>query len=162
MFKDTHSGASPAVRLGIVAGLGIHLAIIVACVVSLGAYAFAAEPRGVLVENLTVAPEKRCERYDRNHYRMFVRTKRKAIENMGGDLYSPYTMKTYQNKNKVDADHIVALAEAHDSGACKWPTKRKRDFANDLDNVTLAPQALNRHQKRAKDAAEWLLSLIHI
>lgn len=29
-------------------------------------------------------------------------------------------------------------------------------FASDLDNLTLAAPALNRNQKGAKDAAEWL------
>lgn len=133
--------------------LGVLLGILFGLVVN---PASSAEPHTVLVENLTVAPENRCERYNRNHYRTEWRTKQLVIENMGGVLFSPYTLKTYRSAGGLDADHIVALAEAHDSGACSWSRAKKRKFANDLDNLTLATQRMNRYQKKAADAGQWL------
>ena len=32
----------------------------------------------------------------------------------------------------------------------------RREFAGDLLNLTLSDPAVNRHQKRAKDAGEWM------
>ncbi|MCY4510793.1 MAG: hypothetical protein OXG35_28095, partial [Acidobacteria bacterium] len=48
--------------------------------------------------------------------------------------------------------HIVALAEAHDSGLA--PSLRHA-LANDLDNQTEVDRAVNRSQKSDKDAADW-------
>ena len=53
----------------------------------------------------------------------------------------------------TDIEHIVALAEAHDSGI---DDDRRRDIASDLDNLTIADPTVNRSQKGARDAAEWM------
>jgi hypothetical protein len=37
----------------------------------------------------------------------------------------------------VDIDHLVPLAEAWRSGAGKWTTSRRTEFANDLTNPEL-------------------------
>ena len=50
----------------------------------------------------------------------------------------------------------MALSEAHDSGLCAADAATRYRFALDLDNLTLASSRLNRYEKRAKDAAEWL------
>ena len=53
---------------------------------------------------------------------------------------------------------MVPLKEAHQSGAPNWSRKRKRDYANDLDDpdtLIAVDRRLNR-QKGAKDPAEWL------
>ncbi len=55
-------------------------------------------------------------------------------------------------KAATDVDHVVALAEAHDSGLA--PSLRHA-FANDLRNQTVAVPAVNRYQKGDRDAAEW-------
>ena len=44
----------------------------------------------------------------------------------------------------------------HDSGLCSADAGTRRDFARDLDNLTLASPSLNRSQKSDKDAAEWM------
>ena len=49
-------------------------------------------------------------------------------------------------------EHIVALAEAHDSGIA---ADRRRDLASDLDNLTIADPTVNL-QKGARDAADWM------
>ena len=51
---------------------------------------------------------------------------------------------------------MVARSEAHDSGLCAADGRTKRQFANDLLNLTLAGPQVNRYQKVDKDAAEWL------
>ena len=51
---------------------------------------------------------------------------------------------------------MVARSEAHDSGLCAAAAETRRRFAQDLLNLTLAGPRVNRYQKRAHDAAEWL------
>ena len=69
---------------------------------------------------------------------------------------TPYSCTRFavdkNGKAQTDIEHIVALAEAHDSGLA--PSLRHA-LANDLDNQTVADRAVNRSQKSDKDAAEW-------
>ncbi len=57
---------------------------------------------------------------------------------------------------QTDIEHIVARSEAHDSGLCAATAQVRKDFAEDLLNLTHAAPFLNRRQKIAKDASEWL------
>lgn len=57
--------------------------------------------------------------------------------------------------DEVDVDHIVALAEAWDSGASGWTAAQLDQFAGDLDNLWLMTDNLNQ-SKSDKDPAEWL------
>ena len=50
----------------------------------------------------------------------------------------------------------MARLEAHDSGLCAATAETRRRFATDLLNLTLASSGVNRGQKSARDAAEWL------
>ena len=45
---------------------------------------------------------------------------------------------------------------SHDSGLCAADAATRARFARDLDNLTLASPRVNRHEKKAKDAAQWL------
>ncbi len=54
----------------------------------------------------------------------------------------------------AEIEHLVARKEAHDSGLCHAPRYRKRAFANDALNLTLATSPTNR-AKSSRDAAEW-------
>jgi len=51
-------------------------------------------------------------------------------------------------------DHIVALKEAYDSGASQWTNARKRQFANDRDNLWCLEASTNL-SKSDHDLAEW-------
>ena len=51
---------------------------------------------------------------------------------------------------------MVARSEAHDSGFCAANASTRTRFSRDLINLTLASPAVNRQQKGARDAAEWL------
>ena len=56
-----------------------------------------------------------------------------------------------------DIEHVVALSAAHDSGLCAASLAERARFARDLlDNFALATPRLNRHEKVARDAADWL------
>ena len=74
-----------------------------------------------------------------------------------GRVYTPYSCIpfdiTANGTAATDIEHIVALAEAHDSGIAD---DRRRAIASDLDNLTIADPTVNRSQKGARDAAEWM------
>ena len=73
-----------------------------------------------------------------------------------GQVYTPYSCLAFpitaDGTAATDIEHIVALAEAHDSGIADG---RRRDIAADLDNLTIADSAVNQ-SKSARDAAEWM------
>lgn len=50
----------------------------------------------------------------------------------GGTWYSAYDGLTFTDIADVSIDHVVALAEAWDSGASGWDAARRERFANDL------------------------------
>ena len=73
-----------------------------------------------------------------------------------GQVYTPYSCLPFTIRPGGDAgtdiEHIVALAEAHDSHI---QSDRRRIFASDLDNLTIADPRVNRALKRDSDAGEW-------
>ena len=88
---------------------------------------------------------------------------RKAVEArivaaLGG-VYGPYTGRWFASPRDTDIEHIVARSEAHDSVLCAADAARRRRFASDLLNLTLASPAVNRTHKNDKNAAEWLPEL---
>lgn len=103
---------------------------------------------------LVIAPENRCAPYVRSEYRYSPSIEIEIAEIQG--LISPYTGHKFTSLRESDVEHIVALSEAHDSGLCSATAEIKKQFAEDLDNLTLAEPRLNRYEKRAKDAGEWL------
>ena len=74
----------------------------------------------------------------------------------GGRVYTPYTCTQFDIRADgtaaTDIEHIVALAEAYDSGL---PQSQFQTFAGDVDNLTVADPAVNRNQKSDRDAGEW-------
>ncbi len=76
----------------------------------------------------------------------------------GGSWYSQYDGLTFTVPGDLDVDHVVALAEAWDSGASAWAAERRRDFANDV-GVPFALIAVSAGSNRSKsdlDPADWL------
>lgn len=104
---------------------------------------------------LTVAPESRCSAYDPGDYPYPQSVEDEIIAEMG-IVYSPYTGEWFDDQYETDIEHIVARSEAHDSGLCAANAATRRRFAKDLRNLTLANPRLNRYEKRARDAAEWM------
>lgn len=105
---------------------------------------------------LAVAPEERCSPYDRKRDYAYPQSVERDIVRRLGRIYGPYTNRCFGSTRETDIEHIVAAAEAHDSGLCRADAATRRRFARDLDNLTLASPRVNRQLKKAKDAAEWL------
>ena len=112
--------------------------------------------QGDLWRGIPVAPENRCSPYDRDDYPYSQSVELQIIAREGGQICSPYTNECFESRFDTDIEHIIAVSEAHDSGLCAASAATRAQFASDLRNLTLASPALNRNQKRAKDAAEWL------
>ena len=55
------------------------------------------------------------------------------------------TLGFYSNKKcKLEVDHVVALYDAHISGASSWPQAKKQKFANDRNNHLPSCSKINR------------------
>ena len=104
---------------------------------------------------LVVAPERRCTPYDADDYRYPQSVEDRIFDELGG-VYGPYTGRWFASKTETDIEHMVARSEAHDSGLCAADPATRRRFASDLLNLTLAGPRVNRYEKVAHDAAEWL------
>ena len=76
----------------------------------------------------------------------------------GGAWFDPYTGQVFAVAGDLDVDHMVPLAEAHESGAHAWDLAKRRDFANYLVDPghLMAVSASANRSKGAKDPAEWL------
>ena len=105
---------------------------------------------------LVVAPEDRCAPYDPDDYPYNQSVEERIVEQLNGLVYGPYTGTHFQDTGQTDIEHIVARSEAHDSGLCAADAEAKKRFSSDLLNLTLASPEVNRQQKSARDAAEWL------
>ena len=79
-----------------------------------------------------------------------------GLPKSGDQVYTPYSCTLFDIRDDgtaaTDIDHIVALAEAYDSGL---DSLRFREFAADTLNLTIAVPTVNRNQKSDKDAAGW-------
>ena len=75
-----------------------------------------------------------------------------------GEWFSYYDRVSWTAAGDVDVDHVVALAEAWDSGARTWTTTRRQSFANDLgDPRSLVAVTDNVNQSKGdQDPATWL------
>ena len=105
-----------------------------------------------------VAPEERCSPYDSDDYPYSPSVEPRIVDELGG-IYGPYTGTWFESIRETDIEHIVARSEAHDSGLCAATPATRAQFASDLLNLTLASPGVNRHQKVANDAADWLPDL---
>lgn len=77
----------------------------------------------------------------------------------GGEWFSAYDGRTVTQSSLLDVDHMVPLAEAWRSGAWKWTSAQRQEFANDLDLITnslIAVSASSNRSKGDKDPASWL------
>lgn len=74
---------------------------------------------------------------------------------LSGTWIGPYTGETFTDPAEVEIDHIVALEDAHFSGAGLWDQDKKRAFSNDLENLIASGRSANR-SKGSRDPAAWL------
>lgn len=137
-----------------------------------------AEPLAALLDALRVADEQRAG-YDRDLFEHWIdadgdgcSTRHevlieeaviapfvgKGCSLTGGSWFSLYDGLSFTDPGDLDVDHVVALAEAWDSGAFGWAAARRRAFANDLDVAfaLIAVSAGSNRSKSDKDPADWL------
>jgi hypothetical protein len=72
-----------------------------------------------------------------------------------GTWLLPYSGETTHNPQDIDVDHIIPLKWAHGHGGDKWLKERKREFANDSDNL-LATSSCENRSKGSKGPDAWL------
>lgn len=77
-----------------------------------------------------------------------------------GPWRCPYSGRFLQSESDVQVDHVVALAEAWDSGADKWSPEEYDAYANDLSfrHTLRAVDGSTNGSKLNKDPAEWMPS----
>ncbi|MEU4640535.1 HNH endonuclease family protein [Micromonospora sp. NPDC023814] len=159
----------------------VSLAAILAATLGLAQPAWAASYSASLttaVANLPVATEVRTG-YSRDLFRHWIdadgdgchtrnevliaeATTRPSISGTctlsGGRWYSYYDDAYWTLTSDLDIDHMVALAEAWDSGARNWTSSRRQAFANDLgDSRALVAVTDNVNQAKGdQDPATWM------
>ena len=76
-----------------------------------------------------------------------------------GRWYDPYDDRYFTNAvQQVQIDHFVPLFEAHNSGAWRWSSLRKRIFANTLNlpEQLIAVGGASNSAKGSSDPSEWM------
>ena len=109
---------------------------------------------------LTVQPEGPRAGYDRDAFgSAYGALEDEIIASLpkrGRQIFTPYTCTLYDIRADgtadTDIEHVIALAEAYDSGLAE---SQFRTFAGDLDKLTIADPPVNRDQKSDRDAGEW-------
>lgn len=71
-----------------------------------------------------------------------------------GQWVCPYTGKVFNKASDVDIDHIVPLKHAHNTGGANWSKEKKRQFANDSENLLVVEDNTNQ-AKGYKGPAKW-------
>ena len=76
----------------------------------------------------------------------------------GGDWYSVFDGQVTDNPSTFDIDHLVPLAEAHESGGWAWDEETRELYANDqaYAHSLIAVSASSNRSKGKRDPAEWL------
>jgi hypothetical protein len=136
-----------------------------------------------LLETLTVAPPSSTSDYDRDLFgQRWADVDRNGCDTrndilardltdkafrlgthdcvvIAGELADPYTAATITfakaQADKVQIDHVVALADAWVSGADRWNPETRLRFANDPLNLLAVDGSANQ-SKGADSAADWL------
>ena len=74
-----------------------------------------------------------------------------------GTWLSWYDETTITEASGVDIDHMVPLAEVHESGGWRWSYERRYAYANDLilPQTLTAVSASSNRSKGARDPAVW-------
>lgn len=124
---------------------------------------------------LTVAPEDdggvRYDRDDYDHYlgrdengcnlrdRILLEEAVRVISvtdrcDAQGEWWSWLDGRVIADESQLQIDHLVALAEAHRSGAWKWDEKQRSEFFNDDETLSAVTAGVNQ-RKSDHDPASW-------
>ena len=127
-----------------------------AAVVAL-AFGFAHDASAETWRGLTVAPESRCSPYDKKRHYPIRSWSRATSSATSARCTGPTRSRASHRLVRPISNTLWRpTSEAHDSGLCAEDAETRARFARDLRNLTLAAPHVNRHQKSAKDAAEWV------
>lgn len=120
-----------------------------------------------LLAVLTVKAEPSRVGYDRNLFKHWDDEDRNGCDTRcevlrserrgDGTWFSLWDGYTAASADEVQIDHVVALAEAWDSGANTWTPTQRDQFADWQVNLTAVTEASNS-RKSDKDAATWFPS----
>lgn len=94
-------------------------------------------------QGLTVEPENRCSPYRSKDYPYPQSIEPKIFSSIG-KIYGPYTGRCFAGRYQTDIEHIVAKAEAHDSGLCAASHSVRREFKT----ISLGKIQINRNLNR--------------
>lgn len=120
-----------------------------------------------LLNELDVKPEHDAE-YDRDDWPHWsdldrdgcnTRCEVLAAERLpDGSWYSVFDGRSTTVAREFDIDHLVPLAEAHESGGWEWDRSTRQRFANDetYAHSLIAVSASSNRSKGKKDPGEWL------
>ncbi|MBN7820841.1 HNH endonuclease family protein [Bowmanella yangjiangensis] len=72
-----------------------------------------------------------------------------------GTWLDPFSGEVLSSAGDIDVDHIVPLKWANAHGGASWHRDMKRQFANDMDNLLVVSNSLNR-AKGAQGPDQWL------
>lgn len=92
---------------------------------------------------LELAPESRCSDYDRTLYPYRQPLELTVTFDHRSGSYDSYTGEVFTQDVDLTIEHIVSLAEAHDSGLCAASPETRQHFASDPLNLTLTPRRIN-------------------
>lgn len=71
-----------------------------------------------------------------------------------GQWVGPYTGQVFTKASDVDIDHVIPLSHAHKTGGAVWSREKKREFANDPENLLTVDDSTNQG-KGDKGPAQW-------
>ncbi len=121
----------------------------------------------LLLNSLAVAPEPTRSGYDRDLFKHWddedrdgcdTRCEVLAAERRSdGTWFSLWDGYSTPNTSELHIDHVVALAEAWDSGANSWTSTQRDGFADWTVNLT-AVTASSNLSKSDRDAGQWFPS----
>jgi len=74
---------------------------------------------------------------------------------MTGAWICPYTGNYYFIAFDLEVDHVVPLRHAWDTGADSWTEEKKKQFANDPDNLIVVSKD-EKKRKGSRGITEWL------
>ena len=86
------------------------------------------------------------------------KTDKKCLVTQGVWL-CPYTGKVFYIAKKLDIDHVIPLKWAWEHGASEWSKEKRKQFANDPENLLAVELGANR-RKSAQGPDTWQPSLV--
>ncbi|MEI6405143.1 MAG: HNH endonuclease family protein [Actinomycetes bacterium] len=94
----------------------------------------------------------------RDFIRVVIKARTHGCKVIGGSWIDPYSGQSVEFSSapsQLDADHVVSLSDAWQTGAQYWSKTQREALANDPLNIVITTASLNR-QKSDSDAASWL------